>query len=96
MLKHVILFKLKPENKEVNAKKLVEKLKGLKEKIGQVREMEAGINISSSPNAYDVGMYSEFSNNDDLQAYRVRPEHEEVLDFIKEVTEELHVVDYTI
>ena len=66
----------------------------MKSQIGQIVEMQAGINVSASKNAYDVGMYSEFANDKDLQAYRVRPEHEAVLEFIKEVVEEMHVVDY--
>ncbi len=94
MIKHVILFKMKEENKEKNSKELVRQLMELKEKIGQVREMQAGVNISKSPSAYDVGMYSVFANQNDLQAYREREEHREVLGFIKEVVEDLHVVDY--
>ena len=94
MLKHVILFKLKEENKEKNSKELVKQLIGLKDTIGQIKEMQAGVNVSTSGNAYDVGMYSVFANNEDLQAYRVRPEHQEVLEYIKQVVEEMHVVDY--
>jgi len=96
MLKHVILFRLKEENKKKNAVELVRRLKSLKDSIGQVREMEAGVNVSKSANAYDVGMYSEFLNNEDLQAYRERPEHVEALDFIKAVVEDMHVVDYEV
>src|SRR6056297_61759 len=94
MIKHVILFKMKEENKEKNSRELVKQLRGLKEQIGQVREMQAGVNISKTPSAYDVGMYSVFANQEDLQAYRERKEHRDVLDFIKKTAEDLHVVDY--
>jgi len=100
MLKHIVLFKLKPSaegaSKEENAKKIKRDLEALKGKIPQIRHLEVGINSILSEAAYDVAIFSEFANEADLAAYARHPEHLKVVEFVGKVRESRAVVDYII
>ena len=100
MLKHIVLFKLKPRaegaSKEENARKIKRDLEALKGKIPQIRHLEVGINSILSDVAYDVAIYSEFANEADLTTYARHPEHLKLVEFIGKVRESRAVVDYIV
>ena len=88
------MLKLKNEEPESQLAILKDKIDQLKNKIPQIKHFETGKNLSQSPSAFDLALVSEFENLDELEQYRIHPEHQEVLKFVKEVTQELAVVDY--
>ena len=97
MIKHVVMFKLKEFPAEEKANLLREiktRLEDLKSNIQEIRHLEAGINITDSERAFDVALVSEFDDTDALERYRVHPKHREVVDFLSEIREKSHVVDY--
>lgn len=98
MIRHIVMFKLhnKRKNKELNIITLKVKLDALKNKIPQIIDLETGINISTSPNAYDLVLVTKFKDQKDLEDYREHPEHLIVLEYLKEVNDTMNVVDYTI
>ncbi len=96
MLKHILLFKLKNENKEKNAAELRDRLNDLKNYIPEIVKIEAGVNTGKSPRAWDVSLYSEFKDFASLEVYQKHPAHVEVVKFVDEVCEDRHVVDYEI
>lgn len=100
MLKHIVLFKLKPAaegaSREANAKKIKADLEALKNKIPQIKHLEVGINAIPSDAAYDIAIYSEFASEADLNTYAKHPEHVKVAEFIGRVRESRVVVDYIV
>jgi hypothetical protein len=98
MLKHIVLFKLKPAaegaSKEEIAKKIKRDLEALKGVIPQIRHIEVGINVIPSETEYDIAIYSEFADEKDLNIYMKHPEHVKVAEFIGKVRESRAVVDY--
>jgi len=100
MLKHIVLFKLKENaegaSKEQNAKKIKADLEALTGRIPQIRRMEVGINCIPGEAAYDVAIYSEFANQQDLSTYAKHPEHVKVAEFVGKVRESRVVVDYVV
>ncbi len=98
MLKHIVLWKLRDfaegAGKEQNARKMKAELEALKGKIPQIRHIEVGINTIPSEASYDVALYSEFANEQDLEVYQKHPEHLKVADFVGKVRENRVVVDY--
>ncbi len=100
MIKHIVMWKLKTTaegaNKDQNAARMKQELEALKNKIAVIRRIEVGINIAASDAAYDVALYSEFSDAKDLDAYQKHPAHVKVADFVNKVRESRVVVDYTI
>ena len=100
MLKHIVLFKLKPAaegaSKEENAKKIKRDLEALKGKIPQIRHIEVGINCIPGDAAYDIAIYSEFADEKDLALYAKHPEHVKIAEFVGRVRESRVVVDYVV
>ncbi|WP_331618381.1 Dabb family protein [Serpentinicella sp. ANB-PHB4] len=69
-------------------------LEGLLNCIDEIQSLEVGLNINDADSAYDVVLYSEFKNKNDLDKYQIHPEHLKVGEFVKKVRLERAVVDY--
>ena len=100
MIKHIVFWKFHDEaagrTKEENlqiAKNMIEDMQG---KIPGLKKVEAGINFSQSPNAFDLALYSEIESKEALEVYRDHPEHQKVKDFLADVRYEVKAVDYEI
>jgi hypothetical protein len=88
------MIKLKDVNKQLHLNELEEMLNALPEKIKEISYYEVGVNISKSPAAFDLVLVSDFENDAALENYRIHPAHQQVLEFISEVKEDIKVVDY--
>ncbi len=99
-VRHVVMFRLKEYangcTKKENAVKIKQLLEELKTVIPQIKSYEIGINVLDSPRAADVSIVSAFDNLDDLDMYKVHPEHVKAADFIMQVRTESWSVDYFI
>jgi hypothetical protein len=95
MVKHVILWKLKEDAKNMTVKQgIKDGLEGLMGKIEGLVEIKVEINGLSSSNA-DVMLYSVFENEDALKNYAVHPEHVQVADtFVRPFTEVRMCMDF--
>ncbi len=97
MINHIVLFKLKEypeqEKKEVVAE-LKAMLEGLKFKIKEVKYMEVGANYELDAKSYDLALITHFENLDDLETYRVHPEHQKVVKRVGETTVSRAAVDF--
>lgn len=96
MVKHIVLFDFKEENKKANIEKAKEMLEGLLETVPTLKGMEIGINFANEDRAMDLSIYTTFEDQAGLEAYAVHPEHLKVVAFIKTVVNGSKVVDYTL
>ena len=98
MIRHIVMFKLKrtidKDSLEEIKVDLKRRLEALPAKIDVIRSMEVGINVVESDRAFDVALVSTFDNLDDLETYRVHPDHQEVVRYIATVKDQSTVVDY--
>ena len=98
MIKHIVLWKLKPEAEgsraEQNALKVKQLLEDLQGKIPGLLHIEVGIDFLRSGDSSDIVLYSEFESREALEAYHHHPAHEAVKGFIGAVRSERRVVDY--
>ena len=94
MIVHIVMFKLKEEDKNASLVKIKAVLEQLPKKIDELISMEVGINFDESERAYDLSLYSTFKTKEDLKSYAVHPTHLKVVTFIKSVALESKVVDY--
>lgn len=97
MLQHIVMMNLKEVDADLKQErlgKLAAQLKDLKNHIPSLQKMEVGQNFSTRPTAMDIVLYSSFEDEAGLKEYSVHPKHVEVLAYIKEVVEEVRVVDY--
>ncbi len=97
MINHVVLFKLK-EFPADEKSKIIDELKisleNLTEKIDVVKFMQVGVNYELESKSYDLALLSHFETLEDLDVYRVHPEHQKVVKRIGEVTVSRAAVDY--
>ncbi len=92
MIKHIVMWRLK--DREKNAPELKAMLEGLKEKIPQIREIEAGVNFNPSEAASDVVLYSAFDDAESLAVYQKHPDHVKVAEFLRRTATDRRVVDF--
>ena len=96
MVKHIVMFDFKNENKKENLEKAKNMLEALLESIPSLKAMEVGINFSQEERAMDLSLYSTFEDKAGLEAYAIHPAHLEVVTFIKSVATASKVSDYTV
>lgn len=94
MITHIVIWKMKEENKEENMKIIKEKLESLPPIIKEIKKLEVGINCNTSDAAYDLCLLSEFETNEDLESYQVNPNHVEVSKFVRSVITDRKVIDF--
>ncbi len=100
MIKHIVLWKLKDSaegaTREQNAAIMKRELTALKSTIPQIKKIEVGTHLFPSDAAYDIALYSEFANEQDLEAYQKHPAHVKIAEFVNKVRESRAVVDYKV
>jgi len=100
MIKHVVMWKLKPEaegNSKVKNKEIAtEKLLGLKPIISQITSLEVGDNLNPTDAAYDLVLISTHEDKASLAAYIDHPAHKEVAGFIGKIVADRKVVDFEV
>jgi len=94
MIKHIVMWNLKEENKEKNALEIKTRLEALKTIIPQIHSIEVGRNFNESDMAYDLVLYTEFETKGDLEIYQNHPAHKAVAKFVAEVRTARVVGDY--
>ncbi len=95
MVNHVVMFKFKSTTAPAERQAYVTELRSLGKKISEVRRLDVGENIVSSPRAYDVVLIASFDNREALDRYARHPEHQPVLQRTAQVCESVAVVDYS-
>ncbi|ABO49878.1 Stress responsive alpha-beta barrel domain protein [Desulforamulus reducens MI-1] len=91
MITHIVFFKFKDSDSIPIVK---EKLMALEGKVPQLRHLEVGVDVIRSERSFDLALVAKFENMDDLNAYQVHPEHQEVVKYIGTVKESIVAVDY--
>ena len=93
MITHIVLFKLKDPSPE-NLEKTREVLASLSGKIPQLRQLEVGVDLLRTDRSYDLALVARFDSLEDLNAYQVHHEHQQVIKYMLSVRESAVAVDY--
>jgi len=98
VVKHLVLWKLKPEahgqSAAENARAIKEKLERLRGRVPGLLRIEVGLDFSRTDSSSDLALYAEFESRAALEAYQAHPEHKAVMPFILEARSERRLVDY--
>jgi len=94
MIKHVVMWTLKPSVSEEEKMQIKQQLEALKGVVPTLKEIEVGANIQNKPASMDLVLVSTFDSIEDLQAYANHPAHRNVVDFVVPRVEKRAVVDY--
>ena len=92
MFRHVVCFRLRPEEKDktAEAKQRLESLTV----IDEVRNIEVGLDSLKSPRSYDIILIADFDNMDDYKVYDAHELHQPVRKFMHSIVESSVAVDY--
>ncbi len=90
MLKHIVIWTMKPEATAEQKQEMKNRLEALSGKVSELRKIEVGIDDGSGT----MALYSEFASEDDLIAYQMHPDHQAVVGFVKPLVAARSVCDY--
>ena len=84
MVRHIVMYRLKDENKEENARQMKEKLHGLR------------LDRDCNSHQYDVCLTADFDDLAALKYYKGHPLHVAASDFVHEVMTERSAFDFEV
>ena len=93
MIKHVVMWKFKEENKKANMQTAREQLLALPALIPEIKKMDVYFDALGKDAAMDVMLNVELESAEALGIYAVHPEHVKVAGFIRGVVESRVVLD---
>ena len=96
MVKHIVMFDFKDENRQENLLKAKKMLEALVNTVPSLNSMEVGLNFSEEERAMDLSIVTTFDDKEGLALYANHPEHLEVVAFIKTVVSQSKVSDYIV
>lgn len=97
MINHVVLFKLKEYSTQEKQSVIAEMkslLEGLYGKIDELKFIEVGVNYELETKSFDVALITHFNSIEDLDKYRVHPEHKKVIARFAEFNLDRAAVDF--
>ncbi len=91
MIKHVYLYRLRPE---IDSNEVKKRLLTLREMVPQIADMEVGLNFKPAENAYDLIEFCTFKSREDFVAFGANEYHEQIRQYMKNVQLDGVKIDY--
>ncbi|HJZ40302.1 MAG TPA: Dabb family protein [Bacteroidales bacterium] len=98
MIKHMVMWTIRegdtPRSKFEKMAEMKSRLLNLKEEIREIRSMEVLFNSPLAPqDNYDIVLVCEFSSWAELESYQMHPEHQKVVEYVKNVRKDRACID---
>ncbi|MEW6658615.1 MAG: Dabb family protein [Thermodesulfobacteriota bacterium] len=93
MITHIVLFKLHDRSPE-SVEKARAVLASLEGKVPQLRHLEVGADVLHTDRSYDLALVAKFDSLEDLNAYQIHHEHQQVVKYMMSVRQSAVAVDY--
>jgi hypothetical protein len=98
MIKHMVMWTIRegdtPRSKLERMAEMKSRLLNLKEEIREIRSMEVLFNSPLAPaDNYDIVLVCEFSSWTDLETYQMHPEHQKIVEYVKNVRKDRACID---
>lgn len=94
MIRHIVLFRFKPETSEADRQAFQAMLNALPAQIPEIVEWQTGFDVVRSARAFDLGLVASYRNLDDLAVYAKHERHLPVVERSKEICEQVVSVDF--
>jgi hypothetical protein len=96
VLRHIVMYKFKPEIAPAQVQEVIDAFGGLPRKIDTIIGYEAGPNVSKEGKSegFTHAFVVTFKSEADLAAYLVHPAHEAYVKVVKDKREKVVVFDY--
>ena len=97
MLRHVALFRFKPETTAEDVSKLEAALRKLPEKIPCIQNYRFGRDLGLQDGNADFAVVADFTDEDGLTTYANSPDHQAVIaNLVRPITERRDAIQYVI
>ena len=96
MIRHVVMFKLKPGVSPAQRDEWLEMSRRLHGEIDLVRAFSIGADLLRLPRSYDVAVVADFDNLKDVQAYADHPTHLATVELSRKLSEHIVSVDFEV
>jgi len=94
MVKHIVMWKFKPEVTPAQQNEMKRRLEALLGVVPSLKTIEVGLDESKKPAAMDMVLLTTFNTFEDLNAYAIHPAHQKVVAFVKPLVLDRAVVDF--
>ncbi len=96
VLRHIVMYKFKPETTPAQIQDVIDAFAGLPKKVDTIIGYEAGTNVSKEGKSegFTHVFVVTFRSEADLSAYLVHPAHEAYVKVVKDKREKVVVFDY--
>jgi Stress responsive A/B Barrel Domain len=94
VIRHVVMFKLRPGVSEAQRDEWLEMSRRVHERIDLVRAYSIGADLLHLPRSYDVAVVADFDSLDDVRAYADDPAHLSTVELSRSLSEHIASVDF--
>ena len=94
MLTHIVAWKYRADTALATREEHVERLRSLGSIVPGIESLSVGFDTLHSPRSYDTGLVAVFRDRSVLDAYTVHPDHVNVVDFGRSITDLMAKVDF--
>ena len=94
MIRHVVMFKLRPGVSEAQRDEWLEMSRRVHEQIDLVRAYSIGADLLHLPRSYDVAVVADFDSLDAVRAYADDPAHLSTVELSRSLSEHIASVDF--
>ena len=95
MIKHVVLFKIKPEATAAERQRLVDALNALPGLIPEIKGFRIALSVPGRPaRFYHLALFADFADVAAVDRYIVHPDHQRAVQIVDAVCEHRAVFNY--
>jgi Stress responsive A/B Barrel Domain len=94
MLTHIVVWKYRADTSQATRDEHVARLRSLSSVVPGIESLSVGSDTLHSPRSYDTGLVGIFRDRSVLEAYTVHPDHVEVVEFGRAITDTMAKVDF--
>ncbi|MEZ4524972.1 MAG: Dabb family protein [Desulfobacterales bacterium] len=96
MIRHIVMVKFRADVSEDQIAQVQEGLGSLPDLIPEIESYEFGRDMARTDRSHDFALVSAFADMEALQTYMMNPDHRKVSGLIREIAEDIRVVDYEV
>jgi len=94
MLTHVVVWKYRADTSQATRAEHVARLRSLTSVVSVIESLSVGFDTLHLPRSYDTGLVATFRDRAALDEYTVHPDHVQVAEFGRSISDAVASVDF--
>jgi hypothetical protein len=96
VIRHVVLFKLRPDVPADAKEALLENARSMAKEIDVLRAFSVGEDVVRGERSFDIALVADFDSSEDAKVYAVHPAHVPVAEMGRSLCAQVATVDFEI